>query len=156
MQALKQKNEDKIVLLNNVSTISIDADRSRIVFNFMNSIQLVGRKTPDYHYFEYETREEALSSFEEITLMPYVKLNFLISENPDNTDIVNISAITSLIHDDENLKTVFNLNYPVTSYRERDNREVEISKVIFWNYYGETQFEGDKLEIANVLDIKNV
>jgi len=156
MKALKLSSEDKIVLLENVSTISLDRERSRIVFNFMNAIQLVGRKTPDYHYFQYDTESEATTAFETIIEMTYIKMNFLVSENSDNTDIVNVKAITSFIPDDENLKIVFNLNYPVTSYRERDNRQVEISKVIFWNYRTDTPYEGDKLEIDNLLDIFEV
>lgn len=156
MKALKQKDEDKIVLLENVSTISIDAERKRIVFNFMNPIQLVGRKTPDYHYFVYPTRQMAEEAFMKITMMPYIKLNFLISENPFNTDIVNVKAITSLHMDDEGVKIIFNLNYPITSYREKDSREVEISKVIFWNYQSDTQYEYDKLEISEILDLTEI
>ena len=156
MQALKQANEEKVILLENVSTISLDADRSRIVFNFMNPIQLVGRRTPDYHYFEYPSSKYATEAFDAIVNNPHIKLNFLVSENSDNTDIVNIKAITSMLPDEQNLKIVFNLNYPVTSYRERDNRSVEISKVIFWNYKSESPYEGDILEIANILDIQTV
>lgn len=158
MKTLKQKGHSKIIVLENVSTISLDInefkDRTRIVFNFMNPIFLIGRWTPDYHYFEYDTAEEATKAFEKIISFSYIKQNFLISENPENKDIVNKKAITSISLKGEESKIIFNLNYPVTSYREIDKSPVEISKVIFWNYEFDcaNAYVSDSSELRGLFD----
>lgn len=156
MHALRQRGHDKIILLKNVSTISLDISnensRDRIVVNYMNPMHLFGRWTPDYHYFEYDSTQEAIDAYEAILKLPYIVLNFFISENADNKDIVNKNSITSISVNEEDLKIIFNLNYPVTSYREKDSKPVEISKVIFWNYFDDSPFEGDLLEINESLD----
>jgi len=148
MKTIKQKESDKFIFLNNISVISLDLMRKRIVFNFMNNIHLFGRWTPDYHYFSYETEEDALSAFKEIKSIPYFRLNFFISEHEENTNLVNREAVTSLSIKDDELKIIFNLNFSVTSYKE--NEPVEISKFIFWNYENEDDFDDDRLEIGEL------
>ena len=84
MRALQQNGTEKIVLLENISVMSLDLERKRVVFNFMNSIFVFGRWTPDYHYFQYNTESEAKESFEKIKGMPHFKLNYFISESDNN------------------------------------------------------------------------
>ena len=149
MQALKQFGSDKIVFLKNVSVISLDKERNRIVFNFMNNIYVFGRWTPDYHYFPYQTTEEAEEAFEKIKEMPFFKIHYFISYNKDNVDIVNKDAVTTLSIKEDELKIIFNLNYSITSYK--DNQPIEISKFIFWVYDDEDTFDDDRLEIGELV-----
>jgi len=145
MKTLQLNGEGKIIFLENVSIITLDEHRNRIVFNFMNNIHLFGRWTPDYHYFSFDTSEEAYEYFERLTKHPYFKINFFISFDKENVNLVNKKAVTTLSIKEEELKIIFNLNYSVTSYK--GNEEVEISKFIFWNYTDEDLFDDDRLEI---------
>jgi hypothetical protein len=158
MYAVRQLQSDKIISLENVSVISLDLVRNRVVFNFMNNINTVGRWTPDYHYFDYETIEDAIDAFESLISTPYVKLNFFISENAENKEIVNKNAITTITILEDDLRIIFNLNFSITSYdRKRNNNPVEISKFVFWNYDNVDIFEDDSLEIneafSNTIEI---
>lgn len=152
MKVIQQLNSDKIVFLSNISIISLDTARCRLVFNFMNNIHMFGRWTPDYHYFSYDTIEEAQEAFETIKSLPEFRLNFFISEIPENLHIVNRDAITTMSIKDDELKIIFNLNFSVTSYK--DNSPVEISKFIFWNYENEDDFDVDRLEIGEQISTK--
>jgi len=152
MKVIQQQNSDKIVFLDNISIISLDVNRCRLVFNFMNNIHMFGRWTPDYHYFSYDTLKEAEEAFDVIKSLPEFRLNFFISECPENLHIINKKAITTMSIKDEELKIIFNLNFSVTSYK--DNSPVEISKFIFWNYEDEDDFDTDRLEIGEQISSK--
>lgn len=149
MRVIQQKDSDKMVFLENISIISLDLPRNRLVFNFMNNIHMFGRWTPDYHYFSYNTEKEAIEAFNTIKNLPHFKINFFISGSDDNLHIVNKMAITTLSVKDEELKIIFNLNFSVTSYK--DNSPVEISKFVFWNYDNEDEFDDDRLEIGELI-----
>lgn len=149
MKVIKQKDTDKLVFLKNISVVSLDRPRKRLVFNFMNNIHMFGRWTPDYHYFAYDTLEGAEEAFEEIKTIPYFKINFFISTVNDNLHMVNKEAVTTMSVKDDELKIIFNLNFSVTSYR--DNQPVEISKFVFWNYDEEDAFDDDRFEIGELL-----
>jgi hypothetical protein len=152
MKTLQLNGEGKVIFLNNVSIISLDLPRNRIVFNFMNNIHLFGRWTPDYHYFSFDSSQEALEYYESLKRHPYFRINFFISFDDENTHMVNKSAVTSISVKEEELKIIFNLNYAVTSYK--GNEEVEISKFIFWNYMDEDLFDDDRLEVY--MSISNI
>jgi hypothetical protein len=149
MQGLRQKDSDKTVLLKNVSVISLDTERNRLVFNFMNNIFVFGRWTPDYHYFPYNTTEEAIEAFEKIKAMPYFRLNYFISESSENLHIVNKDAVTTLSVKEDEWKIIFNLNFSITSYK--DNKPIEISKFVFWTYNDEDLFDDDRFEISELV-----
>ena len=155
MQGLRQKDSDKTVLLKNISVISLDSERNRLVFNFMNNIFVFGRWTPDYHYFPYNSTKEAEEAFEAIKQMPFFRLNYFISESSDNVHLVNKNAVTTLSIKEDEWKIIFNLNFSITSYKE--NKPIEISKFVFWTYDNEDAFDDDRLEIgelvANVIEI---
>ena len=155
MYALKQEGKEKVILLENVSVISLDPEKSkkneyRVRFNYMSPIRITGRWTPDYHYFEYGTLEEAREAFEKICELAHIKLNFFISENPLNLEIVNKKSITSITYIEHPLRIIFNLNYSITSY-DRNNNPIEISKFVFWDYDKVDTLENDKLEINSTL-----
>jgi len=154
MFAIKQDTLDKgkIILLENISVISLDIERRRVVFNFMNNINTVGRWTPDYHYFDYDSQEEAKNAFERLINTPKIKLNFFISENPDNKEIVNKKAITTISFLEDELRIVFNLNFNITSYEKKRGKAIEISKFIFWNYQNNDIMEDDILEINEAIN----
>ena len=145
MKVLQQEGSDKLISLKNVSVISLDNDRKRLVFNFMNAIHMFGRWTPDYHYFQYNSQEEAQEAFEKIKLIPLFRVSFFISDIDSNLDIVNKEAVNTISIKDEELKIIFNLNYSITSYT--DNKPIEISKFIFWEYENEDDLDDDKFVI---------
>ncbi len=150
MYAIRQSDTDRLVLLKNVSVISLDLHRNRVVFNFMNNIRTVGRWTPDYHYFDYDSVEETIEAFEKLLNTPNIKLSFFISESSENKEIVNKEAITSISLLEDDMRIIFNLNYSITSYN-RKSEEVEISKFIFWNYTNNDVMDDDLLEINGEL-----
>ncbi len=155
MKALQQEGTDKIVSLENISVISLDEDRKRVVFNFMNAIFIFGRWTPDYHYFQYDTEEKAIDAFEKIKTIPSFRLNYFISEVDENTSIVNKKAINTINIKEDELKVIFNLNYSITSYT--NNKPIEIGKFIFWNYVNEDDLDDDKFIInENINDIVEI
>jgi len=149
MKAIRQKDSDKIVFLENVSIVSLDTQRNRIAFNFMNNIHMFGRWTPDYHYFSYDNIEEAKKAFQKMKNIPFFKLNFFISDSDENVHIINKEAITTLSVKEEELKIIFNLNFSVTSYK--DNSPIEISKFVYWNYEEEDMFDTDRLELGELI-----
>jgi len=149
MKVIKQSGTDKVVFLNNISVISLDTVRNRLVFNFMNNIHMFGRWTPDYHYFSYNSLQEAEEAFEKIKEIPFFKINFFISGLKTNCYIINKEAVTTMSVKDDELKIIFNLNFSVTSYR--DNQPVEISKFVFWNYTDEDEFDDDRLDIGDLI-----
>lgn len=151
MKALQQEGSDKIVLLDNISVISLDIERERIVFNFMNAIHVFGRWTPDYHYFQYNSVSEALEAFSKIKSLPIIHLQYYISDFENNEDIINKKAINSINIKEEELKIIFNLNYSITSYT--GNKPIEISKFIFWNYDDMDDLDGDKFIIDENLGV---
>jgi len=149
LKGLRKAGTDKTILLKNVSVVSLDEERNRIVFNFMNNIFVFGRWTPDYHYAPYGSLLEAKEAFTKIKNMPYFQLNFFISESEDNLHLVNRDSVTSLSVKEDELKVIFNLNFSITSYKE--NQPIEISKFIFWNYDNEDVFDDDRFEIIELL-----
>lgn len=145
MKAIQQQDTDKIIFLDNISVITLDKDRCRVVFNFMNSIFIFGRWTPDYHYFQYRTEEKAVEAFNKIKSLPHFRINYFISDIESNLDIINKESITSVsIKDNEN-RIIFNLNFSITSYK--DKQPIEISKFIFWNYTNEDEVYNDRLQV---------
>ncbi len=155
MKALQQEGTDKIVSLENISVISLDSDRQRVVFNFMNAIHIFGRWTPDYHYFQYDTADEATEAFEKIKQFPSFRLNYFISEINSNTSMVNKRAVNTISIKEDEFKIIFNLNYSITSYA--DNKPIEISKFIFWNYENEDELDDDKFVInENIGEIAEI
>ena len=151
MYAIGQSDSGRIVLLDNVSVISIDVERNRVVFNFMNNINTVGRWTPDYHYFDYDSVQETIDAFEKLISTPHIKLNFFISESSENKEIVNKKAITTISILEETKRIIFNLNYSITSYDKRTSKSIEISKFIFWNYSNDDVMQDDMLEINEAI-----
>lgn len=145
MKALQQSDTDKIVLLDNISVISLDEGRKRVVFNFMNSIFVFGRWTPDYHYFQYDTKEQALEAFNKIKSIPHFRLNYFISDDATNLDLINKDSVTTISVKEDEQKIIFNLNYSITSYK--DNKPIEISKFIFWNYEDVDDLFDDRMQI---------
>lgn len=149
MRALQQNGSEKIVFLGNVSIITLDLERNRIVFNFMNNIHMFGRWTPDYHYFTFDTSQEAEEKFKKLKELPFLRINFFISNDPRNINLVNKKAVTTLTEKDEELKIIFNLNFAITSYRGDD--PIEISKFVFWNYDDIDAYDDDRMEIVNLI-----
>ncbi len=149
MKALQQKDSNKIVLLDNISVITLDDSRNRIVFNFMNSIHVFGRWTPDYHYFQYNNDTDAIEAFKKIKGLPYFKLNYFISDADSNIDMINKNAVTTISIKEEEYKIIFNLNYSITSYKE--NKAIEISKFIFWIYDDDDDLFNDRLQVSENL-----
>ena len=145
MKVLLQEGSDKLISLKNVSAISLDSERKRLVFNFMNAIHMFGRWTPDYHYFQYDSQQEAQDAFERIKLIPFFRVSFFISEINDNLPIVNKESVNSISIKEDELKIIFNLNYSITSYT--DNKPIEISKFIFWEFNNEDDLDDDKFVI---------
>ena len=145
MQAIQQNDTDKIIFLNNISVISLDKDRCRVVFNFMNSIFIFGRWTPDYHYFQYNTEHKAVEAFNKIKSLPHFRIKYFISDVDTNLDIVNKDAITSVSIKEAEKKIIFNLNFSITSYK--DQQPIEISKFIFWNYDNDDDVLNDRLQV---------
>lgn len=152
MYAIQLTSQDKVVLLENVSVIMLDDKRNRVVFNYMSPINIIGRWTPDYTYEEYDTAEDAVEAFEKLVNHPHIKLNFFVSENPDNKEIVSKKAITTITYPEDKNRIIFNLNYSITSHDTRKNKDVEISKFIFWDYDNEDTMENDILEINETLN----
>jgi len=142
---VKQEHSDKIIFYKNVSVISLDIERNRIVFNFMNNIFVFGRWTPDYHYFSYNSQEEAINSYQEIRNSEYIQDNFFISEFNDH--LVNKNALTTLSVKDTELKIIFNLNFSITSYK--GNKPVEISKFVFWIYDNAIEYETERAKLLS-------
>ena len=145
MQAIQQNDTDKIIFLNNISVISLDKDRRRVVFNFMNSIFVFGRWTPDYHYFQYKTEKESIDAYNKIKSLPHFRINYFISDIESNLDIINKEAITSVSIKEKENKIIFNLNFSITSYK--DQQPIEISKFIFWKYENEDDVYNDRLQV---------
>ena len=145
MQAIQQQDTDKIIFLNNISVISLDKDRCRVVFNFMNSIFIFGRWTPDYHYFQYKTEAKAIEAFNKIKGLPHFRINYFISDIEENMDIINKQSITSVSIKEKENKIIFNLNFSITSYK--DQQPIEISKFIFWKYENEDDVYNDRLQV---------
>ena len=155
MKALQQADTDKIVLLDNISVISLDENRKRVVFNFMNSIFVFGRWTPDYHYFQYDTKNEAQTAFDKIKSIPHFRLNYFISDDETNLDLINKNSVTTISVKEDECKIIFNLNYSITSYKE--NKTIEISKFIFWNYIDVDDLFDDRMQInENLGDITQI
>ena len=145
MQAIQQQDTDKIIFLDNISVITLDKDRARVVFNFMNSIFIFGRWTPDYHYFQYDNADDALEAFNKIKQLPHFRINYFISDIEENYDIINKQAITSVSIKEKESKIIFNLNFSITSYKEQ--QPIEISKFIFWKYENEDDVYNDRLQV---------
>jgi hypothetical protein len=126
---------EKLVNLNNVSTISLDCERNKIIYNFTNSINILGRETPDYSYQTFETFEEAENVFFALKELKFVQDNFLISSNINNSyEIVNKNFVTSINLDEKHKRIIFNLNYSVTIIDHKTNKPIKISKFVYYNY----------------------
>ena len=126
---------EKLIYLKNVSTISIDRNNFKIIYNFVNSINIVGRETPDYSYQKFNSLEEMLEEFEKIKSLDYIKDNFLISEVPENYDeIVNKNFITSISVIEDKRRLVFNLNYSISIIDKKSGKPMKISKFVYFDY----------------------
>jgi len=142
MITLTQQNSEKTINLGNVSIITLEEQKCKVIFNFMNPINKFGRKTPDYAYLVYNTAEQAKESFEKILQIPLITQGFLVSENPDNLSVVCKEAINTISVREEKELIIFNLNFPV-----QGEGNTEISKSVFWSYASTDTFESDKLTI---------
>jgi len=126
---------EKIINLKNVSTILVDTERCKIIYNFINSINIMDRETPDYTYQTFDSPEETLKEFESIKKIQYVKDNFLISEDVKNLgEIVNKNFITSINIDEKRKRIVFNLNFSITILDHKTRKPIKISKFVYYDY----------------------
>ena len=88
---------EKIINLKNVSTILVDTERCKIIYNFVNSINIMERETPDYTYQNFKNLEETLKAYEDLKNAQFIRDNFLISNGAENAgEIVNKNFITSI------------------------------------------------------------
>jgi len=148
MITLTQRNSEKTINLENVSVIAIETSKQKVIFNFMNSINKFGRKTPDYAYLTYETEEDAYNAYNNILEIEFISNEFFISSFNDS--IVNKHSINTIsIREDKKL-IIFNLNFPVSG----DNKS-SISKSVFWSYNTDLDFMEDKKLILDSIDEKH-
>jgi len=131
-------NNGKLINLAVVSTISID--KNKVIYNFINSIDILGRETPDYSYERFKTNKEAEKRFKELQQLDIIKDRFLFHKNHKN-EIVNKDYITSIVYDEKKQRIIFNLNYSISVIDKKTGKEVKISKFIYWNNIPKQEYE---------------
>jgi len=126
---------EKIINLKNVSTIQLDSERKKIIFNFINSINIMDRETPDYCYQNFKTPEETEEAFEALKQTRYIKENFIISKKQTNRgEILNKNFITSINIDERRKRIIFNLNFSITIFDTKLQKPIKISKFVYFDY----------------------
>lgn len=151
MITLTQTNSEKTVNLGNVSCITLEAEKNKVIFNFMNPINKFGRDTPDYAYFVYNSPEEAINAYTTIKEIAFIKQNFLFSTYAGNKTVVNKNSINTISERETQLNLIFNLNFSVTNENNHN-----ISKSVFWTYPDEDSFEADKLLVDAAIEARYI
>jgi len=131
-------NNGKLINLSVVSTISID--RNKVIYNFINSIDILGRETPDYSYERFKENGDAQKRFKELQNLNVIKEKFLFHKNHSN-EILNKDYITSIIYDGKKERVIFNLNFSISVLDRKTGKEVRISKFIYWNNISRNEYE---------------
>lgn len=138
---LLKLNNSKLINLAVVSSISID--NKKVIYNFINSIDILGRQTPDYSYERFNSTLEANKRFKELLNLDLVKDKFLFHKNHEN-EILNKDFITSIVYDSRKRRVIFNLNFSISVKDRKTGNIVKISKFIYWNDIDKNEYE--KLE----------
>jgi len=126
-------NNNKIINLKNVSTVILDVTaKPKIIYNFVNSINIMGRETPDYTYEFFNTAEEAEERYLELLKEEYICRNFIYHNN-HHFEVLNMNFITSISYDEIKERMIFNLNYSVSVKDRKTGNDVKISKFVYWN-----------------------
>lgn len=130
---------ERIVNLKNVSTISVDRDKSRIAFNFNYSINipLAGstKTVPGYIYWNFKSGslKELYGAYDKLKSSAYVRTHF-VERDDYNPGFINLEAVTSVHFSEQRQCVIFNMNNPVYVYdKDQPDRRKNIGDVIFVN-----------------------
>jgi len=144
---LIKSGDSKTVNIDQVSNIGIDTKKLRIIFNLQYSINIFGKQTPDYVYFEYDdivNLHRAIKS-----LLEVIKDDFLISSDKSQR-LVAKKCISSINFIERQKRIVFNLNYDIT--HPNDSRKLT-SDFVFWTFNDDAEYFSDYEKLKKITQI---
>jgi hypothetical protein len=126
---------EKIINLGNVATIIFNSKKKSIIFNFSNSINILGKETSDFYIENFNNTYDYNKMKTKILNLDYIKENFLIHKN--QPEIINKSHINSITS--ESKKIIFNLDFGVDVIDYKTNELIKISKFVYWRFNDENE-----------------
>jgi hypothetical protein len=154
MNAFLILNNKKAINLARVSNIIFDPKKLKIIFQFANSINILGKETSDFYELEIPNEEAFEKVSKNLLEHPYIAANFLLPKYIKEDkfyEIVNINHINSITLDEPN-KIIFNLDYAIDIYDKKTNKNKKISKFVYWIYENE---EAKQKELQRIINIDN-
>lgn len=141
---LIRSGDSKTINIEQVSNIGIDIKKFRIIFNLQYSINIFGKQTPDYVYFEYKDVNDLQKAVK--ALLEVIKDDFLISSDKRQR-LVAKKCISSINYIEKQKRIIFNLNYDIT--HPNDSSKLT-SDFVFWTFNNETEFYNDMKKLSDI------
>lgn len=153
---------DKLINLDNVSSIGFIPAKNRLVYNLNHSIETFERATSatimiaDYKYHNFSTEAEYLAESKQIR--DHSLLFGFIHSSSDFHHLVNPINISYISFDSDNKRIIFNLCTPVTKRKYNQSNELVgesmlTNDFVFWTYQTQEEYEANvkyvEKELAN-------
>jgi hypothetical protein len=142
---LIQFKDSKIVNLDNTSSIHLDTQGNKVIFNMGCSVRIFGKTTPDYVYWHFRTEEE-LQKIEELITN---KIEHWILPVEEGQRYLNPKYISNITVDENpgSNRIIFNLTYNVTHPKDENKLT---SHFLFYDFMDDNKYKTFKNEILNL------
>jgi hypothetical protein len=142
---------DKIINLDNVSSIGFIPAKNRVVYNMNHSIETIDRTLneaimiADYKYYNFDVESEYQEHCTEIR--GHSMLFGYVQSTSDYHHLVNPLNVSYINFEKENKRIIFNLSTPVTKRKYGTNTKIEpgilTNDFVFWTYTTEEEYEAN-------------